>query len=908
LNKSHFYIFLVILLTSLSVRAQKPFYRNYTVEDGLVSSTVYSIHQDHEGFIWFTTESGVSKFDGIFFKNFGREDGLGDNEIFSVFEDSKNRLWFFPFNGRLSYYHQGLIYNAQSDSLLKNLEINTIFSKPFEDAQGRLWIGTTRDKKIAFYSKHKSCLIPAPHKDIEVVAVNDGSLKLLSRGFLYTYSFSWDKDLPILGEILSKEEYKSASEPLPQIEGYQISDFLVDREANKWYSTLGNGVLMSSRTYVKFLDKESGLNFDNVYSVVNLVDSSLLTGFKNGTLQMWSRTQSIKTVLSKGGYNRIIDIFIHDDLWIASDQGLYVLDKKTMELKHHYPGSIKCLTQYEDQLYFGTSSSAFKVRFDEPDSVQKIFNERTISIHVQNDSNILIGTNKGLRLVQGDSIIDLSHEHRLLSGRIRAMCALSDKITILGTHGEGVLVQNAKEGTYHVLNMDNGLSSNICQAIFKENDSILWLGTNNGLNRIKFINGKYDQAIVDIYKRSDGLKSNYINDIFVDKNQVFVASDKGVSFFQIQKEQKKSKPIAYLYRIAINDQDTAILPHYDLEHFQNKVAIAYSGIAFESGKNTKFMYRVLGLDSAWTTTNLRELSFQAIPAGKYQFELFALATDGSKSEEAVLFSFTIHKPFWKTWWFIFSLLAVLLFLVWRITRFIIAYNHRKDVEEKNKALEEKNEVIEKERQRSEELLLNILPEDTAEELKQNGSVKAKHHDHATVFFSDFEGFTNLASQVSPEELVHELDHCFRAYDAIIEKYQLEKVKTIGDAYMCAAGLNEDTSSDPKDVVNASLEIMEFMKWYQAEREKQGLPYFKVRIGLHHGPVVSGVVGSVKFAFDIWGDAVNTAARMESNGQVARLNVSHSMYELIKDDFKCTPRGKIDVKGKGEMEMYFVEKN
>ena len=197
-------------------------------------------------------------------------------------------------------------------------------------------------------------------------------------------------------------------------------------------------------------------------------------------------------------YNRILDIYIHDDLWVASDRGLFVLDKNTLDVKYEHSGSIKCLARYEDDLYYGTSSGAYRVAFSNPDSVERIYNKRSISILVNEPGNVLIGTNKGLVQLLGDSVNDRSNDHRLLSGRVRAMTKLKPGVTAMGTHGEGVLLQTGE--SYHVLDMENGLSSNICHAIFRENDSTMWLGTNNGLNKIRFQNEDYENPIVDVYK------------------------------------------------------------------------------------------------------------------------------------------------------------------------------------------------------------------------------------------------------------------------------------------------------------------------------------------------------------------------------------------------------------------------
>lgn len=214
--------------------------------------------------------------------------------------------------------------------------------------------------------------------------------------------------------------------------------------------------------------------------------------------------------------------------------------------------------------------------------------------------------------------------------------------------------------------------------------------------------------------------------------------------------------------------------------------------------------------------------------------------------------------------------------------------------------------IKKEKHRSEELLLNILPEETAEELKNTGQAKAKSFDSVTVLFTDFKDFTKLSEVLTPNQLVNEINECFSAFDRIITKYGIEKIKTIGDAYMAAGGLPTSNQTHPHDVVRAAIEIRDFMMEQKAKKEAKGALFFRIRIGVHTGPVVAGIVGIKKFAYDIWGDTVNTASRMESSGDVGKVNVSGTTYELIKDHFTCTYRGKLAAKNKGEIDMYFVE--
>jgi len=216
-----------------------------------------------------------------------------------------------------------------------------------------------------------------------------------------------------------------------------------------------------------------------------------------------------------------------------------------------------------------------------------------------------------------------------------------------------------------------------------------------------------------------------------------------------------------------------------------------------------------------------------------------------------------------------------------------------------------NKILDSQKIQIQGLLSNILPDEVAEELQRNGVATPRYYESASVLFTDFKSFTKLADKLSPQEVIAELNACFNEFDDIIVKYGLEKIKTIGDAYMCAGGIPVPDPDHYKKMVSAAREIQDYIRRRNIERENTGLAPWEIRIGIHLGPIVAGVVGKKKYACDIWGSTVNIASRMESNGEPGQINISAALYELVRDRYHCTYRGKIYAKNVGEIDMYFL---
>ena len=317
-----------------------------------------------------------------------------------------------------------------------------------------------------------------------------------------------------------------------------------------------------------------------------------------------------------------------------------------------------------------------------------------------------------------------------------------------------------------------------------------------------------------------------------------------------------------------------------------------------------FQYFLEGFDDDWlnfTLNNIKEYTY--LDEGKYIFHARYLSTAGETGE---IFSwyFRIKPPVYrsKIAYFIYVIFAVL--LLWAIIK-ARTYQFAKERYKLERIINERTEEMVKEMDKTENLLANVLPKDTADELKLKGKVAKKKYKMATVLFSDIQGFTKIAEEMNPEKLIDELDTFFYHFDLVVEKYNIEKIKTIGDAYMCAGGIPDKNRTNPIEVVLAAIEMQEYMRKLKKEAKSRGQNFWDIRIGVHTGPIIAGVVGQKKLSYDIWGDTVNTASRMESSGEAGRVNISGSTYEFVKEFFNCEYRGKMPVKYKGEIDMYFV---
>jgi adenylate cyclase len=357
-----------------------------------------------------------------------------------------------------------------------------------------------------------------------------------------------------------------------------------------------------------------------------------------------------------------------------------------------------------------------------------------------------------------------------------------------------------------------------------------------------------------------------------------------------------------LTRIVINGDSVISMPDGTSMVFDYR----HNNLAFEltSADSTIFQFFLQGFDkkwSPWLKTGFKE--YTNLPYGKYDFQVRYNYKETFTGQISFL-SFKV-LPIWY-----FSSLAIIIYIVLAMLTFWAFYTSlnlrfARTQYMLEQIINKRTEDLIIEKEKTEKLLANVLPKNTASEIMEKGKATKIKYNFVTVLFSDIQGFTKIAEETNPEVLIDELDKFFFYFDSVVERLGIEKIKTIGDAYMCAGGIPEKNRTNPVEVILAALEMQVYMSMLKESSDLEGMKFWDIRIGIHTGTVVAGVVGQKKLSYDIWGDTVNTASRMESSGEAGKINISGTTYEFVKDFFNCEHRGKMPVKYKGELDMYFV---
>ncbi|MEY4110673.1 MAG: hypothetical protein RLZZ46_1028, partial [Bacteroidota bacterium] len=779
-------------------------------------------------------------------------------------------MWFGTDGGGVSKHNGNLFTHFTEEEGLSN---NTVYSI-LQDQSGNMWFGTDGggvskyDGKSFTHFTEKEGL--SNNRVYSIIEDQSGNLWFGTDGGVSKY------DGKSFIHFTEKEGLSNNT----------VFSILQDQSGNMWFGTDGGGVskLTLSKvegyddySFTHFTEKE-GLSNNQVRSILEDQSGNLWFGTYGGGVS--------KLALSRvEGYDHYSFTHFTEKEGLPNNTVLSILEDKSGNLWFGtYGGGISKLALNKVEGYDNYSLTSFTEK-------EGLSNKYVFNMLQDKAGNLWFGTRFGLNRLSKKKLVDFFDKYK--SGK------LSEKDLLFKSYGyeDGFL----------------GMGVNVGKTIYEARDGTIWIGANDRLTA-------YHPTKADV---PDTLAPNI--------------QLTGISLFNeniawVNIANKKDTGIVLGNGVSIGDFEfDGISKWYglpeslSLAYNNNDLTFNFIGITMRHPKKVMYQYKLEGIDENWSAiTNRTEAPYGNLPEGFYTFKVKAMNSEGYWSKPFA-YTFEIRPPWWRTWWAytlyaVSALFSVVLYIRWRERALrkrqkelevkvdeatTVIRSQKQEVERQRDEIELQKAEVEIQKQHSEDLLLNILPVGVAEELKAKGSAEAKLIEEVTVLFTDFKGFTQLSEKLTPKDLVKEIHECFSAFDVIMQKHGIEKIKTIGDAYMAAGGLPLPSGTHARDVVLAALDIQSFMENHKIEKEAKGELYFTIRIGIHTGPVVAGIVGIKKFAYDIWGDTVNMASRMESSGEVGKVNISGATYELVKPYFNCEYRGEIEAKGKGKLDMYFV---
>lgn len=734
--KKRIHLFLVIILSiPVTTLAQDYSYRHYSERDGLSGPVVYSMCQDKDGFMWFATETGVSRFDGSRFTNFTTSDGLPGNAIISLYCDAMGRVWFIPFKHAVCYYYKGRIHNQQNDPLLKKLTLDEYVIGIGENSEkevilmsGSQALRLTTDNQVLPLTPQKFGKLSMVkmsvsesgvlrmlntfnifrydkgrfHHEGSIRPINAGAPKILLQdnlvcwmtavdklqvrsaryGLDYTYTvppvntLQWVNDSIICinstkGAFLLNIIRRKIEKNY--LPGRNVSCMLTDSEGGTWLATLNDGIYRISSDQFRYLS----LSDAGKFSIYHLEkdDGRILVGSDVGCLQIVR--QRLLSNPEKGiPANPVTDVRKKGDLLVMSSGQYFHIKRKGRPVEQMTAiNAVKdFIIRNDRELLVAGSNSLHVVDLVRKKAASEPWVGRLTCLLLRNDS-IYFGTLHGLHVLTPDSaVINFGNAHPLLKDCIVKLTAGADGTIWVGTDRNGIIGWKNDRVTRHI-NRDSGLSSNTIRCITTDGP-FLWVGTDRGLNRIDL---QTRPAAIARYLMADGLASDIINTVLIDSNTVYAGTQEGITYFSRDAKQGAAHCSLKLTGITINGREADVDHLPALEYGTNNIRLEYAGISFKGGGDVRYYYRLKGLDTVWKQTSQTALELISLPPGRYTLELYAV---NRLQEESGITSIplVIKKPFWQSWWFILLAAAAFIFLVRLIVRYQIRKSRRKEAE------------------------------------------------------------------------------------------------------------------------------------------------------------------------------------------------------------------------------------
>lgn len=887
---------------------------------------------DKSNTLWVGTKQGRIFFANEPYKEFKEFDNSNIDvvkNINSFYQNEDSLLYACTESGVFGVSHTTGLSELSSFPELRYQNISSIY----HGGNDKVWIGTKdqglyllnqKDNKLFHYTKNPY----NPHSIIDnhvqdIFADNSGCIWVATEKGVSKF----DK----FKQGFTTTTISSNSEK--GLIDYNVWSFTEDTLSNIYIGTKKALTVYNSKKDVFSHYKRKDKRKHYLLSMYVEHTNKIWCGFEDGlyVLTIKSKTDYSyqKVEFKENGKNEKVRVYQivkadKDRLWIGTKTGLSILNRTDLTFNFY--------SHTDDENSIGDGA------------VKVIYRDKTGKIW-------LVTSNQGIYNIIETSKNSFYFKHYPVkgysesNGHITSLLQTEKGFLWLGTYGEGIKKLNLKTKETESFTEDEGLVNNVVYGLLSDEENNIWVSTNKGLSKFDTKSKRFNN-----YTTTDGLPSNEFN-----TNAYFRSSDDFLYFGGINGYTKfKSidikinpiKPKVVISRIITYNRDNnnlkkrVVYSNVDslislkLKYLENDLSFEFFSVLFSNPEKNEFKFILEGYDESYIQlVGDNKMHYMNLQPGDYTFKVFGKNPDGIWSSYPTIVNIEITPPFWSTWWFrIIGLIIIgliILFLsrkrterirrqkirleleVVKRTRKISSQN--KQIKEQNKQvelqkakIEHQKEMLQNEKDKVEGILLNVLPEGTASDLINNGKSKARYYKRVSVMFTDFVGFSKIAEGMNPQELVGELDEYFTKFDEIVGNFDLEKIKTIGDSYMCAGGVPIRNKSNAIEVVLAGLKIQDYMSVRELQAKQQGKECWKIRLGINTGEVTAGVIGQKRFAYDIWGATVNQAQRMEMHGEPGQLNISGNTYDIISPYFNCTYRGKIQTKHDGIMlDMYFV---
>ncbi len=850
------------------------------------------------GLVMLCTNQGLFQFNPNTLKIVNRFKSLDKIGLFSVKDVVQSNGKYFiatTSNGLFTVDENGNIFNSTEDIFQKNSLLFNGLSCLYQDFNNKIWVGSERGlsgfdpSRVGFLgigpSGNLKKGLPSPNvwcfsEDPSAKFVFVGTDAGVSRFNRKTGSF--DQFNRSVGALSNSETGKEVVLSIYSLSENRVLVGCLDG----LFELRINGPLNFTYRKLNYVSKEGAQKHDRVYSIVPYNNDQFFLATKSGVIRY-----NLKTNKS--------EIFEHN----------------AKDLKNSISIGI-CRVAYKDKngkFWFATSGGGLNY-FSE--IKQKIVPHPINSVFI-----------------------------RYVKDYVSTMCHISKNEYWLGTFGSGLVQINLKTNSIKIVGKKQGLPNNVIYGLLEDSYNRLWLSTNKGI-------ASYDRKNGDIttYKEINGLVSNEFNsNAFYQsrKGELFFGGINGYNYFfpgNLSKSSDDLQVIISKFKLDQNwlkpgDKDSPLKEviaktnflELDYKHRSFTIRFQTNDLCNPQLVNYKYVLNGSDVGEQLIGTD-NELSFNSLSPGEYMLKIYARLGDGSWSKNPVTLQLKINSPYWATWWFWLIVAVFLSILTLVIFRRRIELARREQVRlelkiaertreirqqktqieeanvlieaEKNKVLEQQ-ELLQIEKDKVEKWLNNTLPAEAVIELKRSGKVQANSFKVVSVLFTDVVGFTKISETMSANRLVNKLDVLFRKFDEIIENNNLEKIKTIGDAYMCAGGIPTENSTNPIDACTAAIQIQDYMSKIKFDAIANHEDYWEIRLGINTGPVTAGIIGNLRLAYDVWGSTVNLAQRMEMLSQPGKVTITGSTFKYIEPFFECEFKGRVQSKAKTMVDMYEV---